>query len=485
MTRFADLFIAACIAAVSIAATVMLRFQIGFGWDSALIGGVGLMLGLMILQLQTGRTRDRDRLTADVASLQTRLEALGQDLANVERRLTGVEQGQGRRQVQELESVVAEMEVIGALVRQVVETVADLEIKVHAAPAPAPRPAPEPARPAAPAKAAAADEGVLPKRFAHLGEDGFLELVKRSIEANRIDIHLQPIVVLPQRRIRYYEALTRLRTEDGETIYPSDYIPLAEKAGIMPALDNQILFRTVQILRRLVTRAKDIGVFCNISVASLADTAFFRDFASFLEANRALADQLVFEFAQRQVRTMGPIEYEALHALQETGFRFSVDQVFDLKPSFQLMAERGFRFAKISADRMLTRMDELGTDIHPADLSSFFARFGIELIVDHIETEAQVVDLLDFGVRYGQGFVFSPPRPVRGEVQQAAAETAGEAKPAENPRPAPARPAARLEPAARPAAAASAERTAPEPARATASAEPRRNAIGRAIAQRV
>ena len=52
----------------------------------------------------------------------------------------------------------------------------------------------------------------MPRRFAHLGEAGFLDLVRRAIEANRIDIHLQPIVTLPQRRIRYYEALTRLRT---------------------------------------------------------------------------------------------------------------------------------------------------------------------------------------------------------------------------------------------------------------------------------
>eukprot|EP01035_Chromulina_nebulosa_P004597 gene4597-6279_t len=45
-----------------------------------------------------------------------------------------------------------------------------------------------------------------------------------------------PIVTLPQRKIRYYEALTRLRTEEGETLYPADYLPIAEKAGLMPAI---------------------------------------------------------------------------------------------------------------------------------------------------------------------------------------------------------------------------------------------------------
>ena len=56
------------------------------------------------------------------------------------------------------------------------------------------------------------------------------------------------------------------------------------------------------------------------------------------------------------------------------------------------------------------------TDIHPADLSDLLGRFGIDLIADGIESEGTVVDLLDYDVRFGQGLLFSPPRPVRTEV---------------------------------------------------------------------
>ncbi|MFX8852638.1 EAL domain-containing protein, partial [Acinetobacter baumannii] len=69
---------------------------------------------------------------------------------------------------------------------------------------------------------------LVPKRFATLGEEGYLAIIKQAIEANRIDLHLQPVVTLPQRKIRFYETLTRLRTADGDTLYPADYIPIAE-----------------------------------------------------------------------------------------------------------------------------------------------------------------------------------------------------------------------------------------------------------------
>ena len=61
------------------------------------------------------------------------------------------------------------------------------------------------------------------------------------------------------------------------------------------------------------------------------------------------------------------------------------------------------------------------SDIHPSDLSDLLGRFGIDLIAERIEGERAVVDLLDYDVRFGQGFLFSPPRPVRAEALQGSA----------------------------------------------------------------
>jgi cyclic-di-GMP phosphodiesterase TipF (flagellum assembly factor) len=67
---------------------------------------------------------------------------------------------------------------------------------------------------------------------------------------------------------------------------------------------------------------------------------------------------------------------------------------------------------------MLKRVQDAGAQIHPADLADLLGRYGIDLVADHIESETIVVDLLDFDVRYGQGFLFAPPRPVRSDVLQ-------------------------------------------------------------------
>jgi len=423
MRRFADLFIAICIPVVAASAGVVAYHQFDASGRMAALFSACVLGLLVLLRLDALRRRAQSETLAQMAAMARRMTEMEGEIVAVERRLGAVEDGGSRRSRDDIDQVVAEVEVIGTLTRQVIETVADLEVQVAemrtaAARRPEPREAVGGARkPALPARAENGSP-LVPDRFAHLDADGFLAVVRNAIDAERIDLHLQPIVTLPQRKVRFYECLTRLRAEDGETIHPSDYIPVAEAGGYVATIDQQILLKSVQILRRLATRSKEVGVFLNLSPASLADGAFFEDFVRLLEANRDLCDMLVLEFSQASVRAIGPIETEGLRLLRGLGFRFSIDHVADLKISFQNLADLGFKYVKITTDRLLGRAGDLGSDIHQADLADYFQRFGMELIADHVEREADVVDVLDFGVKYGQGYLFAPPRPVRAEVLQ-------------------------------------------------------------------
>jgi cyclic-di-GMP phosphodiesterase TipF (flagellum assembly factor) len=177
------------------------------------------------------------------------------------------------------------------------------------------------------------------------------------------------------------------------------------------------VFRCVQVTRRLQWKSRDVGLFCNINAATLTDPNYFKQFLEFMDANRALAGSLTFEFDQRAYRSFGPIEHESLAALAERGFRFSMDHVGDLRMEPKELADHAFRFIKVPAKVLLNRA-AAQSDIHPADLADLLARSGIDLIAERIETESMVLDLLDYDVRFGQGFLFSPPRPVRAEALQ-------------------------------------------------------------------
>jgi cyclic-di-GMP phosphodiesterase TipF (flagellum assembly factor) len=264
--------------------------------------------------------------------------------------------------------------------------------------------------------------------FNGLERDAIIALVRGAIDNQKIDLYLQPIVTLPQRKVRYYEAMSRLNAGNGEIVAAADFLPFAEAGALFPKLDNLSVLRCVQVVRRLLLKNRDVGLFCNVAAATLTDSGF-PQLLEFIEANRAIAPSLVFEFTQSAVRGMGPIEHESLAALAERGFRFCMDNLSDLRVEPRELTERGFRFIKAPASLLLNRVGA-SANIHPADFSDLLGRFGIDLVADRIESEATVVDLLDYDVRFGQGFLFSPPRPVRAEALQGVAAEAGKSEPA-------------------------------------------------------
>ncbi|CTQ44896.1 regulatory protein CsrD [Roseibium aggregatum] len=246
------------------------------------------------------------------------------------------------------------------------------------------------------------------------------ELITSALNANRVELHLQPIVTLPQRQVKYYEAFTRLRDNGGNLIEASAFIPEAVLSGQIARIDNLLLFRSIQVVRRLTSRNRNAILFCNISSQSLVDETFFPGFLEFVKANQDLADVLVFEFSQDDVAHMGGMELESLSSLFEAGFRFSVDQIADMKMDFNSLAGRGFKYGKLHADYLIGRREAKHGHIHPSDFGDLLHRYGMQLITDHVETESQVLELLDYDVKLAQGNLFSPPRPVRAEVLQGA-----------------------------------------------------------------
>jgi cyclic-di-GMP phosphodiesterase TipF (flagellum assembly factor) len=432
MRGIGAIFIAICmmLIAASIGALLYLAVKLD-GRTSAIIGLAALVV-MGLYNAITSRLRDRSDLGDQIADLSRGTTDLARQVGEISRRLGGVE---GRidksmnRALGPSDPIAAEIGELGTLVRQIAETVASHAAVLQQQGAPTEVLAAHEATPDG-ALTLSENDAVGGHRFRSLSREAILDVIGKAVDANRIDLYLQPIVTLPQRKVRYYEALSRLRTEEGDVITAGDFIEYAESVGMMPKIDNLLLFRCVQVTRRLQLKSRDVGLFCNVSATTLSDPANFRQFLDFMDANRALNNALMFEFTQDAYRNFGPLEHESLTALSELGFRFSMDHVTDLRMEPKELAERSFRFLKVPAKLLLNPIATAQSDIHPSDLADLLARSGVDLIAERIETENMVVDLLDFDVRFGQGFLFSAPRPVRVEALQSAADApkpAGEA----------------------------------------------------------
>jgi cyclic-di-GMP phosphodiesterase TipF (flagellum assembly factor) len=431
MVRISAVFIAVCMVLIAASSGVAVYLRFGFtGAESGLVA-LGVLTALAVYNAISARLRDRTEASNQLSTLSRSSGDLARQMAEFGRRLNGMEskvESVLERSLAAAQPLAAELEELSTLVKQLADSVAAHDTALgrsdsRATPvAEAPMRLPEPSF--AGATSAAGEMPAAPVErtvaaFAGLDRDAIIAAIRSAIDANRIDLYLQPIVTLPQRKVRYYEAVSRLKTESGDLVAAADFLKFAEAGSLMPRLDHLTVLRCVQVVRRLLLKNRDIGLFCNVSGATLTDSGF-PQLLEFADANRAIAHSLVFEFTQSAVRAMGPIEHESLAALAERGFRFSMDNLADLRVEPRELTDRGFRFIKAPASLLLNRVGAASTDIHPADFSDLLGRFGIDLIAERIETENVVVDLLDYDVRYGQGFLFAPPRPVRAEALKGA-----------------------------------------------------------------
>jgi cyclic-di-GMP phosphodiesterase TipF (flagellum assembly factor) len=431
MIRISTIFVAICMVLIAASLGMVLYTVAGLRASEAAIIALAAFTFLILYNAVSMRLKDRSDVGTQIADLSRGTADLARQVAEFGRRLAALENRSASAEHvvnSRVDPLAGEINELGTLMKQLAVSVAAHDDALTAlanvaAPPPlpaepvtppqiallhqdvaiAPQPAPEPPPPPQPATPPSTAPAIA-------------RAVRAAVDANRIDLYLQPLVTLPQRKVRYYEVMSRLRDEDDKVLTATEFIEAAESTGLMPKIDNQVLLRCVQVLRRLLVRSKDIGLFCNIAAVSLRDVETFKQGLDFLDANRALAPSLVLEFKQSTFRNLGPLESEHLAALAQRGFRFSIDNVTDLRIEPRELADRGVRFVKVAAALLLDQNRISTSDIHPADLSDLLGRFGIDLVAERIENERAVVDLLDYDVRYGQGFLFAPPRPLRADA---------------------------------------------------------------------
>lgn len=309
-----------------------------------------------------------------------------------------------------LDAVEGDISVLGTVVRQVAEAVAELEearrnVVVPAAVVEEPPPVEDDRMP----------EPVIP-----------LEMLKQAIDDNRLTYHIEPIVTLPQRRTYGYDLVPRLMLEDGELADPPDFMPLKGGEGVVRRIERLATEEAITVARRARTAGQPVTLFVPVSRATFADRPTVDQLLAILDANRALSDQVLFSITDKDWRGWTAIEKDAASAMVKKGAGFSLTGVRSLRADFADLAARGVRSIRVDAGRFIAD-PTVFTDFHTADIAAYVKRFGIDLILTNARSEQQVVALLEDGIGLVQGPHIAGPGPVRADLLvDRSAETQGQ-----------------------------------------------------------
>lgn len=383
------------IALAALAVGAMAYFGLTFTPVEAILAALVFAGGAMIVQERMLRLRAERRLEKAIGELSRLLSTDAQAGAALSRRVNQLaEENAGKR----LEMVEADISVLGTVIRQVAEAVAEIEEEQRNPGGARPRPA------APPAANAWEEDPSVP-----------IETVRRALAANRLIHHVQPVVTLPQRRTHGYDLVPRLRLEDGGLAEPGDFLPRRGGEDILCQVDAAALVEAITIGRRARSNGQPVNLFVPLSRATLADRGAAEQHLVTIEANNAVTPSLIFVMSEAEWQALGPAERALAQRIVKAGAAFSLGMVKSLRGDVGEAASRGVRSLRIDGGALLSDPQRF-TDFHLSDIASYLDRFGVDLIATGVSDERQILELLEDGITLVQGPHVGGPAPATADL---------------------------------------------------------------------
>lgn len=301
-----------------------------------------------------------------------------------------------------LDGIEGDISVLGTVVRQVAETLADIESNHTAATAPA-----------------GAGRPVVPVPL--IDEDSFPEPVidpvelRQALDGDRLIFHVDPVMALPQRRPLGYDLVPRLMREAGELADAADFMPRRGGEVELRRVDTMALDEAIGLARRARTAGTPIRLHVGLSSATLGDKQALEQMVASLGANQAVTASLCLLINYHEFKGWGRAEKSDLIELRRTGIGFVMADADSLRVDFSELQTLGFVALRFDATRFLAEPTAF-TDLHTSDIAHYARRFEIDLCASGVADEQQVLSLFEDGIQQAQGPHLARPGPARGDL---------------------------------------------------------------------
>jgi diguanylate cyclase (GGDEF)-like protein/PAS domain S-box-containing protein len=235
--------------------------------------------------------------------------------------------------------------------------------------------------------------------------------LRRALELGEIELAYQPVVDLRTGLIAGVEALARWRHRERGMIPPAEFIPVAERAGLIVELGRFVLREACLTSVRLSAAAgqQPVPVSVNVSARQIVDSDFVNDVRSALAAAGLAAECLTLELTESILILEEERADQVVAALNELGVRLAIDDFGTGHSS--LSYARRFPVDELKIDRSF--VDGLGRSREDAAIVAAAIAFAralhLAVTAEGVETPDQAIRLRALGCDRAQGYLFARP----------------------------------------------------------------------------
>lgn len=234
-------------------------------------------------------------------------------------------------------------------------------------------------------------------------------LIRTALENDTVFFELQPQFDMDH-RLRGFEALARMKDAEGNVISPAEFIPVAEKVGLIDRVDGAVFRKASQFFGDLLRETgADITLSINASVRHLMKSDFMDEIIALLKDSGIPADKLEIEITESIMIDSYDKALQCIDELKAMGIQIAIDDFGTGYSSLSYLHRFPANLLKIDKSFIDKMNSGESSRQYVAAIISIGHVMGFDVISEGVEEPEQLETLKNIGCDYIQGFIWGRP----------------------------------------------------------------------------
>ena len=234
-------------------------------------------------------------------------------------------------------------------------------------------------------------------------------IIRKALKKDTIYYNLQPQYDMGH-KLRGFEALARMRDSEGNFVSPSEFIPVAEKVGLIDKVDSMVFKKAAAFFSSLIKKTGlDLTLSINASARHLMKNGFVEEIRELLENNDIAPHQLEIEITESILIDSADKALQCINELRDMGVKLAIDDFGTGYSSLSYLNKIPANLLKIDKSFIDKITANDSSKQYVAAIISMGHIMGLDVISEGVEEDAQLEALHNIGCDYVQGYIWGRP----------------------------------------------------------------------------
>ena len=233
--------------------------------------------------------------------------------------------------------------------------------------------------------------------------------IRDALANDKFCLLFQPVINLSTGEIERYEALIRMIGTEGELIAPDNFIPIAERMGLIHDIDLWVVRHAIDVLHKMPPERSNLSLNINLSSHAFQDPALLPLVRDRLHSTGIAANRITFEITETAAVANFEQTREMVCQLRELGCGFALDDFGAGFSSFNYLKHFPVDYLKIDGSFIRNLVNDPIDQTLVKSIIEIARTLGKHTVAEFVESAEVLSILKDYGINYAQGYHIGKP----------------------------------------------------------------------------